>query len=128
MIHRGRTVSIAMPRRILAPALLALVALTALALGTRSVHADPRDFTLYNYSRDTVIVRAYVSPANEGRWGEDVLGDSVLYPGDSVDIAFWRFDPYYSTCYFDIRVEGLFGEEGELYGINLCSTSTVTFR
>ena len=109
-------------RRVLLPLLAAFALVILLA---QSVFADPRDFTLRNRS-DVDIAYVYVSPSNENDWGNDVMGDDVLFADDSVDISFDSFDG--STCVYDIKVVGLGGEEGHLYKVNLCSVSVVTFR
>ena len=110
------------PRRFLLPLLAAFALLVVLAQGA---FADPRDFTLRNRS-DIDIAYVYVSPSNENDWGDDVMGDDVLFASDSVDISFDSFDG--STCVYDIKVVGVGGEEGYLYKVNLCSVSVVTFR
>lgn len=102
-------------------AVLGMVALTA-----QSTRADERDFTLVNAS-SVVITHVYVSAADLADWGDDILGRDVLMPGESVDILFSRFDGEAGNCLYDIRVRGQNGEEGFLYGVNLCTTTTVTF-
>lgn len=105
---------------------LALVAvLSFMAMTAHRTLADERDFTLINNS-SVVLARVYVSPADVDDWQEDVLGQDVLNPGDSVNIHFSPNDGS-DTCLYDIRVDGQGGEQGVLYKIDLCSTGTVTF-
>jgi hypothetical protein len=109
----------------LAATLVAVV--TLLAFSARDTHADPRNFTLVNGS-DITITHVYVSPSDARDWGDDILGVDVLLPGESVDILFSRFDGEAGNCFYDIMVMGKDGEEGYLYGVDLCNTLTVTFR
>jgi hypothetical protein len=104
-------------------ALLSAVMLLAAAFAP-SVLADPRDFDLVNNTSIT-IVRAYVSATDVDSWEEDVLGEDVLYPGESITVNFSGFDG--DTCLYDVKVVGEGGEEGYLYQVDLCSTTTVTF-
>ena len=117
-----------MNRRWLVVPLLALM-MMALAVAASSGHAraDQRDFTLINGSASVTIMHVYVSASDLNDWGEDVLGQDVLLPGESVTILFSGFDGEEGTCLYDIRVVGQGGEEGVLYQIDLCSTDTVTF-
>ena len=103
-----------------------MLALTMVVLSTApAVHADPRDFTLINGSADRTITHVFVSPSTSADWGDDILGRDVLGPGESVDISFQRFTP--GSCMYDIKVVTADGGEGELGGVDLCSTNTVTF-
>ena len=111
-------------RRIVA-APLAMLALGAMLLAPHSASADQRDFTLVNQTGRT-ITNAYVSSSNNGNWGSDVLGRDVLPSGRSTGIQF--AGGARGQCYYDIRVVTRGGAEGELYEVNLCSTSTVTFN
>jgi hypothetical protein len=86
--------------------------------------ADPRDFDVYNNS-SVVLTHLYVSPADVQQWGDDVLGRDVLNPSETVSVSFGSFDG--STCLYDVKVVGQQGQEGVLYKVDLCSTTTVTF-
>lgn len=111
------------------PMLAAFLAVTVLALTAQQTHAaDRRDFTLINRSPSVVIMYVYVGPSDDPDWGEDVLGDQVLAPGESVDIVFSRFDGNSGKCLYDVKVVGANGEEGYVWSVNLCTTTTVTFR
>ena len=115
-----------MRQRLMAP-MVSLVAVVSLfALTAQQVRADPRDFTLINES-EVVITHVYVSASDTTNWEEDVLGRDVLVPGDSVDIVFSPLDWDAGKCVYDIKVLGRGGQEGYLYKIDLCSTSTVRF-
>jgi|SRR5579883_1425692 hypothetical protein len=119
-----------MSKRIVLAAAFFLVALGALALAPRPTSAaqrDIRDFTLYNRSYYTTIVHVYVSPSSSNYWGDDVLGDQVIVPGDYADIS---FSPYagFNTCYYDIRIDGDDGSTTYDWNTNLCEVSSVTFH
>lgn len=114
-----------MRRRLTGGALALVLALAMVTLSSRAAHADPRDFTLINAHPTVTITHVYVGPSNQADWGEDILGRDVLPPGESVFIYFTRFTP--GDCFYDIRVVFADGDEGLLYGVNLCETDTVTF-
>ena len=117
-----------MARRITFPTLAIVTALAMLAFGgVRQAHADQRDFTLINGSASVTIVHVYVSVAVIDAWEEDILGQDVLAPGDSVSIHFSKFDSAAGQCLYDIRVDGAGGEQGVIYAVDLCATDTVTF-
>jgi hypothetical protein len=101
---------------------LALAAL--LTITARPAHADPRDFTLVN-DTGVIILNVYVSLSTVADWQEDLLGDNVLNPGDSMDIA---FSGEVEGCTYDIKVVTQDGREGYLYKVDLCSTTIVTFQ
>jgi hypothetical protein len=103
----------------------AAFALAAVATATlsQSALADERDFQLQNRSYDTVI-SVYLQPI-DGGWGPDVLGNGYLGPGRYVNI---HFDPRYGdTCYYNIGVFTLSGRVDELYAVDLCTTTVVTY-
>jgi hypothetical protein len=107
-------------------AVTAFVALMCLGPGARRAFADPRDFRLVNGTVATTLTQVYVAPTTSDDWEDDVMGADVLVPGDSVNIHFGRFNP--DTCMYDIKVVGKDGSTGELDGVDLCSTTTVTFH
>jgi hypothetical protein len=113
-------------RRLLVSPILALAvfALSLVVIAPGIVRADPRDFTLVNDS--TVVIReAYVSSSATDQWEEDVLGADVLMPGTRINVTFSGFRP--GDCSYDIKVVGMSGETGYLWGVDLCATATVTF-
>ena len=114
-----------MTRRLVFP-LFALVALAAaLAFTSRPASADPRDFTLHNISNVT-IAHLYVQPTGpDDDWGDDILGQDVLLPGESAFIYFTRFTP--DNCFYDIMVVDADGGSAELLGVDLCDTTDVTY-
>jgi hypothetical protein len=102
------------------PAAVALLA----ALWAVPALADPRDFNVIN-NTTVVLTHVYVSPSDTEEWGGDVMARDVLNPSDSVKVSFAGFD--LSTCLYDVKVIGQQGQQGVLYKIDLCNTSTVTF-
>ncbi len=115
-----------MPKRVGYLLLLVSAVVATLALSTRHTFADERDFTLINGSATVTITHVYITPSEAQDWGDDILGQDVLLPGESTLIYFTRFDP--GGCLYDIWVVGKGGEEGVLYKVDLCATDTVTFR
>ncbi|MBX5490632.1 MAG: hypothetical protein IRZ14_05700 [Chloroflexi bacterium] len=45
-----------------------------------------------------------------------------------MNIRFAPSDADAGQCFYDIRVVGRDGSEGTMFGVNLCTTETVTFR
>jgi hypothetical protein len=72
------------------------------------VQAEPVTFELTN-GTDYVIVEFYASAPGEEEWGEDILGEDVLEPGDTfeITIADGRED-----CEYDFLA--VFEDESEL--------------
>ncbi|MBI9106775.1 MAG: hypothetical protein JEZ04_08515 [Spirochaetales bacterium] len=99
------------------------VVLTIDDLSTGDSVGSVQDFTILN---DTGfdIYYIFLSPDYSDDWEEDVLGeDEVLLAGESYDVT---FSGYGDDCSFDVR---LVDEEGDSYtkwGVDLCSTYTLT--
>src|SRR5262245_62191362 len=99
----------------------ATLAVTAIPLfAPQRTLAEEGHFTLYNGGR-TGITHVYVSPSEQGEWGDDLLGREVLNPGESAVIYFLRYDP--GSCLYDLRFLANAGAgEGRsfqpLYGIS----------
>lgn len=70
------------------------------------------------------IERMYGS--NEGRtsWEEDVLGDSVLRPGNSVVV---NWDDGSCYCIFDFKAVFSDGDKSEKRGLDVCKLETFRF-
>lgn len=115
-----------MARRSLVPVFAMVVALSMMAFSAHTAHADPRDFTLINGSSTVTLTHVYVEPAGPEEFSDnDILGQEVLAPGESVLIYFTRFTP--DQCLYDIKVVFKDGGVGQLLNVNLCETDTVTF-
>lgn len=108
----------------------ALVVLVALmAVSTRFVSADPRNFTVINES-SIVITHVYVGASDDpDPWAasDDILGRDVLNPGEQWDVYFDKYDGEAGKCFYDILAVGINGEQSALRAVDLCSTYTVTF-
>jgi hypothetical protein len=112
-------------RRFAIAPLAALVLGSALLAAPQGASADQRDFRLVNESSST-IMRLYVSPASADRWGADQLGDDVVRPGSTFTLRFSE-GQFQNRCVFDLRIVNASGSATEERGVNLCSTSTVTY-
>jgi hypothetical protein len=112
----------------LSRALASLVVVGALAATTAtSAFADARNFTVVNNSSIT-ITHLYVSTTDTASWEEDVLGRDVLAPGESWDITFSKYDGDAGKCLYDVKAVGKEGQEGIQYKLDLCTTTTFTWR
>jgi hypothetical protein len=103
----------------------AILPLLALVLGLCGLFAAPAEaqnrFHLVNNSGQ-VIEQVYVSPSRVNAWGPDVLGTSVLPPGQSTWIV-----PQRSDCLLDIRVVYAGGRDETRWQINACQLSRVVW-
>jgi len=81
-----------------------------------------QDFMLSN---DTGydIASVFISAANDGNWGADVMGQDILAKGAGTEIVFDQGD---NTCNWDIKAVYSDGEEAIWHGLNLCEISKVT--
>jgi hypothetical protein len=69
-----------------------------------------------------VIERAFVSSSRVQDWGPDILGASVLPPGNRVWVT-----PNFGDCVLDVRVTYQGGGEDSRMQVNACSLSTIAF-
>ena len=69
-----------------------------------------------------VIERAFVSSSRISDWGPDILGVSVLPPGQRVWVV-----PNFGDCVLDIRVTYQGGGEDARMQVNACGLSQVVF-
>ena len=81
----------------------ALIALAAAMIAASAVssHAEDLNFKLTN-GTNSVLTRFYSSPTGVGEWEEDVFGDDVLNPGESIDIT---IADGRTVCKYDMRFE-----------------------
>ena len=106
---------------------LAIAAPLALALASplsTAVHADQRDFTLINGS-SAVLTHLYVSPSASEQWGEDILGQAVVNPTESVFVYFSNFTA--DGCGYDILASFSDGGQGKMLAADLCASDSITF-
>ena len=71
------------------------------------------------------IRRMYGSNQSSNSWEEDVLGEDVLAPGQSVVV---NWDDNTCSCMFDFKVVYSDGDTSTKSGVNVCSVSTFTFN
>ena len=83
-----------------------------------------RNVTIINNTGST-IQRFYGSNAGSNSWEEDILGADVLTPGSQVNV---NFDDGSGYCTFDFKADLADGSSQTVTGIDVCTTSTVTFN
>lgn len=66
-----------------------------------AAQAEDLTFTLKN-NTGTTLTRFYSSPTGTDNWEEDVFGDQVLEPGESMDIT---IADGRTVCNYDMRFE-----------------------
>jgi hypothetical protein len=88
--------------------------------------ADDVVFTIINKTEGT-LERFYTSPVGVKNWEEDVFGDDVLEPGESIKIT---ISDGRRTCKYDLRFE--FTDESQLNPLedsqDICKMSTYTLH
>ncbi len=76
-------------------------------------------FTLHNTSAHAILY-FYASPSSSDEWGDDILGDAIIEPGESGTVTLAG-----SECEWDIKA--VFDDEEELEdSIDACQTSELT--
>ncbi len=70
------------------------------------------------------IERMYGSNVGARSWQEDVLGESVLRPGNSVVV---NWDDGSCYCEFDFRAVFTDGDKAEKRGVDVCRQTTFRF-
>ncbi len=102
-----------------------LVATIAFAsLLPEAASAQDRRVRIINAGNVTVN-SFYASNTNRKSWEEDILGNSVLAPGQSVMV---NINDGTGACMFDFRAVLANGRKVELYGMNVCQISSWTVR
>ncbi|MGO6813880.1 hypothetical protein ELI02_15215 [Rhizobium leguminosarum] len=81
----------------------ALIAIAAamIAASAVSAHAEDLTFKLSN-GTNSVLTRFYSSPTGVDEWEEDVFGENVLDPGETMDIT---IADGRTVCKYDMRFE-----------------------
>lgn len=95
-------------------------AVTVALMFASSAQALDRRVRIVNKSSD-FIYQVFGSNRDRSDWEEDVLGDDVLAPGDSIIVNFNDRSGY---CIFDLKAVTREGAEAVRYGFNVCSMST----
>lgn len=86
----------------------AVTTLAALLASAVTSQAEDLVFTLTN-STNSTLERFYTSPTGVDQWEDDVFGQDVLSPGDSIEIT---IADGRSVCEYDMRFE--FSEDSDL--------------
>ncbi|TAV90644.1 hypothetical protein [Rhizobium leguminosarum] len=81
----------------------ALIAIAAamIAASAVSTHAEDLTFKLIS-GTNSVLTRFYSSPTGVDEWEEDVFGENVLDPGETMDIT---IADGRTVCKYDMRFE-----------------------
>jgi hypothetical protein len=89
-------------------------------------HAEDLKFSLKN-GTNSVLTRFYTSPTGVNDWEDDVFGEQVLDPGESIDIT---IADGRTVCKYDMRFE--FEEGSNLDSTedtqDLCETGSYTIH
>ena len=101
---------------------LLLAGVLAATTSTAALAADHR-VTIVNETNST-MVRFYASNSGRSSWEEDILGNRVLKPGQSVRI---NIDDGSGACMFDFRADFNDGDKLTRNGINVCEISTYRY-
>jgi len=102
-------------------ALAVMVATTALTPGMAS--AEDRRVRIINETNHT-IVRFYASNVNATSWEEDILGQSVLKPGQSVVV---NIDDGSGYCLYDFKAVFDDDDSLERKRIDVCKISSYRY-
>ncbi len=103
---------------------LLFVTLAAVSLAPDAASAQDRRVRIINAGNVTVN-SFYASNTNRQSWEEDILGNSVLAPGQSVMV---NINDGSGACIFDFRAVLANGRKVESYGMNVCQISSWTVR
>lgn len=87
-------------------------------------HATDRHVRIIN-STSTTMKMFFASNVDIKKWEEDILGDDVLRPGDSVNVD---IDDGTDTCEYDFRALFTDGLESVKNNVNVCRIGEFTFN
>lgn len=102
--------------------LLSAITVTALA-GTNTALAADRHVKVINKTK-TPIMAFYASRTSSDDWEEDILGDDVIMPGESMVI---NIDDGTGACRFDFKGEFEDGEEVVKSNVDVCKVGEFSF-
>ncbi len=102
-------------------ALAIMVATTALTPGMAS--AEDRRVRIINETRH-IIVRFYASNVNASGWEEDILGEDVLQPGQSVTV---NIDDGSGYCLYDFKAVFDDGDSLVRQRVDVCKISSYRY-
>jgi hypothetical protein len=123
LLHFNRSFIMSVTNRSLSAGLLfAAIAFASLIPDTAS--AQDRRVRIINASNVTVN-SFQASNTSRKSWEEDILGNSVLAPGQSVMV---NINDGTGACMFDFKAVLANGRKVESYGMNVCQISSWTVR
>ena len=94
-----------------------------LTVGAVPAVAEDVSYNLLNNSNLTVVL-FHTSPVSDPNWSEDLLGESVLAPGESGVVTLFNAS---STCDFDVKF--VFEDGQELTDqVNVCEMASYTLE
>lgn len=98
------------------------IAIPAAFASAQAALAEAVSFELINNSSQDVWY-LYVSPSHDSDWGDDLLGEDILFSGESADVV---IDDGLTTCEYDLLAVS--GSDDELadYGLDLCEMTSYT--
>lgn len=105
------------------PVFLVLSALALSSLVGTAAAAD-RNVEIVN-ATSTTMKMFFASNVDVKKWQEDILGDEVLRPGESVNV---NIDDGSSHCDFDFRAVFVDGQDTTKHGVNVCKVGRFTFN
>ena len=102
---------------------LAALSLLFLAVPASSALALDRHVLVINDTSYT-IREFYASNVGASSWQEDILGDAVLAPGDTINV---NIDDASGYCKYDFRAVFEDGDEATKRAVNVCEVAEFTF-
>ncbi|NYT59589.1 hypothetical protein H0A65_11735 [Alcaligenaceae bacterium] len=103
---------------------LVLTAVLGIAATVSSAaFAADRTVTVVNKTKTTMSA-IYASSVGARTWEEDILGEDMLEPGESVDID---MDDGSGACRFDLKAEFSDGSNTIQQNLNVCKVGEFTF-
>ncbi|MBS7349676.1 MAG: hypothetical protein KIG95_05895 [Comamonas sp.] len=102
--------------------LLSAIAMGVMATTSPATAAD-RNVKIINKTK-TTMVAFYASRSKTNDWEEDILGDDMLKPGQSVNI---NMDDGTGACKFDFKGEFEDGEDVVKNNIDVCKVGEFSF-
>jgi len=103
---------------------LIFASLSFALLGPDTAAAQDRRVRIINATNVT-LNSFYASNVNRKNWEEDILGNSVIPPGQSVMV---NINDGTGACMFDFKAVMANGKKVEQYGLNVCQISSWTVR
>jgi hypothetical protein len=109
--------------RFLSLALMAM-SLAGVVLAPDTATAQDRRVKVINATNITMN-SFFASNVNRKSWEEDILGNSVIGPGQSMMV---NINDGTGACMFDFRAVMADGRKVESYGMNVCQITSWTVR